>query len=230
MSYIWNEFNIKTFPAETIVYRDGVYMPELSTLPELKKISKKYDLPIHIIYAGKIADENILNINLDQANQPVFLSINIENKLPAFLNIFIKNAGKNSEIRGHILLTNSSNLTVKIFAEHKDSNTGILLQTKIIGKKDSFSKISGTAIINKNCENTVSDIRFAGLATDKSAKIRFTPHQKISSVPKSAEHSAYMFHILPTQENYLRESGLSGSQVNNIMTESFINDFNLFRV
>ena len=33
MSYIWNEFNIKTFPAETIVFRNGEYCSELSTLP-----------------------------------------------------------------------------------------------------------------------------------------------------------------------------------------------------
>ena len=228
MSYMWNEFNIKTFPAETIVYRDGIYQPELSTLPEQESISKKYDLPIHIIYVGKIAGEKTLNINVEQDNQPVFLSINIENKFPAFLNIFIKNAGKNSEIRGHILLTNSSDLTVKIFAEHKKSDTGILLQTKIIGKKDSYSKISGTAIIDKNCENTKSDICLSALATDKSAKIRFTPRQRISSVPDSAEHSAYIFNILSAQENYLRESGLSGAEVQDLMTESFINDFNLF--
>ena len=75
---MWNEFNIKTFPAETIVYRDGMYQSELSTLPEQESISKKYDLPIHIIYVGKIAGEKILNINVEQDNQPVFLSINIE--------------------------------------------------------------------------------------------------------------------------------------------------------
>lgn len=228
MSYMWNEFNIKTFPAETMVYRDGIYQPEISTLPELKNISTKYDLPIHIIYVGKITGENTLNINLNQPNQPIFLSINIENKFPAFLNIFIKNSGKNSEIRGHILLTNSSDLVVNISAEHKNSDTGILLQTKIIGNKDSYSKISGTAIIDKNCENTKSDIRFAALATDKSAKIRFTPRQRISSVPDSADHSAYMFNILPAQENYLRQSGLSGAEVKDTMIESFINDFNLF--
>lgn len=225
---MWNEFNIKTFPAETIVFRDGVYQEQISTLPELKNIDKKYDLPIHIIYVGKISGENTLNINLTQSNQPVFLSINIKNDFPAFLNIFIKNAGKNSEIRGHILLQNSSNLDVKITAEHSALDTGILLQTKIIGEKDSFSKISGTAIINKNCENTKSDICFAGLATDKSAKIRFTPGQKISSVPEFADHSAYIFHPNSAQENYLRESGLSYSQVENVMIEAFIQDFNLF--
>ena len=225
---MWNEFNIKTFPAETIVYRNGVFEPELSTLTEPENINKKYDLPIHIIYVGKIYDENTLNINLGTPNQSVFLSINTENNLPAFLNIFIKNTGKNSKIRGHILLTNSSNLTVKISAEHKCSDTEILLQTKIIGKKNSFSKISGAAIINKDCENTKSNICLAGLATDKSAKIRFTPVQRISSVPEFAEHSAYMFHILPTQELYLRESGLSGAEVETAMIESFMNDFNLF--
>ena len=225
---MWNEFNIKTFPAETIVYRNGVFEPELSTLTEPENINKKYDTPIHIIYVGKIEGENTLNINLDLENQPVFLSINIKNNFPAFLNIFIKNAGKNSKIRGHILSQNSSDLVVKITAEHSAPDTGILLQTKIIGKKDSFSKISGTVIIDKNCENTESNICFAGIATDKSAKIQFTPEQKISSVPEFAEHSAYMFHILPTQELYLRESGLSGAEVETAMIESFMNDFNLF--
>ncbi len=225
---MWNEFNIKTFPAETIVYRDGFFQPELSTLSEPENISEKYKLPIHIIYVGKISGENTLNINLNTPNQPVFLSINTENNLPGFLNIFIKNAGKNSEIRGHILLTNSSDLTVKIIAEHYESDTGILLQTKIIGNKDSFSKISGTAIIGKNCENTKSDIRFSALATDKTAKIRITPRQKISSVPEFAEHSAYMFNIPEQTENYLRESGLSGAEVQDTMIESFMNDFNLF--
>ena len=30
MSYLWQEFNIKTFPAETLVFRDGKYINELS--------------------------------------------------------------------------------------------------------------------------------------------------------------------------------------------------------
>ena len=47
---MWNEFNIKTFPAETIVYRDGEYVPELSTLTN-DAINDTFDLPVHIIYA-----------------------------------------------------------------------------------------------------------------------------------------------------------------------------------
>ena len=107
MSYMWNEFNIKTFPAETIVYRNGKYCPDLSTISS-GVIDKKYDLPVHIIYVGEIADLNELNIEINVENQPVFLSVDIKNKKPAFLNIFIKNTGKNSELRGHVFVENFS--------------------------------------------------------------------------------------------------------------------------
>ncbi len=228
MSYMWNKFNIKTFPSETIVYCDGVYNPEISTLAETDIIDKKYDLPIHIIYVGDIKDENILNINITVMDQPVFLTVNIKNKLPAFLNIFIKNTGKNSKIRGHIMCENSSELSLKIIAEHDAPNTEILLQTKIIGDKNSFSSASGVAIINPNCKNCRSDIRFAGHTLDKSAKIRFMPSQRILSVPEFADHSAYIFHPNNKIENYLRIAGLSGAEVKDAMIEAFINDFDLF--
>ncbi|MBO4746214.1 MAG: SufD family Fe-S cluster assembly protein [Alphaproteobacteria bacterium] len=228
MSYMWNKFNIKTFPSETIVYCDGVYQPELSTITETGIINKKYDLPIHIIYVGDIKDENTLNINISVMSQPVFLSVNIKNKFPAFLNIFIKNTGKNSEIRGHIMCENSSELGLKIVAEHDAPDTGILLQTKIIGNKDSSSSASGVAIINPNCKNCRSDIRFAGHTLDKSAKIRFMPSQRILSVPEFANHSAYIFHPNDKTENYLRAAGLSGAEVKDAMVEAFINDFDLF--
>ena len=130
MSYMWNEFNIKTFPAETIVYRDGKYCPDLSTL-ENKTIDKKYDLPVHIIYVGEIVDKNELNINIDVEKQPVFLSVDIKNKKPAFLNVFIKNIGKNSELRGHIFVENFDSLELNINAGHLCKNTGILVHTKL---------------------------------------------------------------------------------------------------
>lgn len=228
MSYIWNKFNIKTFPAETIVYCDGYYQEQFSTLPETTDFFDKYDLPIHIIYVGKIARENTLNINLFTPDQPVFLTINTENNFPAFLNIFIKNTGKNSDIRGHIMCKNHSDLSVKIIAEHDAPKSGILMQTKIIGYKDSYSRVAGTAIINPNCTDSRSDIKFAGYASDKSAKIRFIPSQRILAIPEFAEHSAYMFHTNKPQENYLRTAGLSGAEVKEAMTEAFMNDFNLF--
>ena len=61
MSYIWQDFNIKTFEAETVVFRDGVFCPELSTL-ESPEISSNYDLPIHFIYVGN-GDSILLESN-----------------------------------------------------------------------------------------------------------------------------------------------------------------------
>ena len=91
MSYMWNEFNIKTFPAETVVFRDGVYCADLSTLKNTD-IDKNYDLPVHIIYTGEISGDNIIDINIGASNQPVFLSVDVKNNLPAKLKILIKNA------------------------------------------------------------------------------------------------------------------------------------------
>ena len=122
MSYMWDEFNIKTFAAETIVYRDGLYCADLSTLPD-GTIDSHYDLPVHIIYIGEIAGKCRLNIDISVANQPVFLDVRVKNKKPAFLNIFIKNTGKNSELRGHVLLENESKLTFDCIATHEQENT-----------------------------------------------------------------------------------------------------------
>ncbi|MBO4480440.1 MAG: SufD family Fe-S cluster assembly protein [Alphaproteobacteria bacterium] len=225
---MWNKFNIKTFPAETIVYCDGVYNSSLSTIKETENISKNYDLPIHIVYVGEIKDKNTLNININASNQPVFLSVNIKNKFPAFFNIFIKNTGKNSELRGHIMCKNLSNLSLNIVAEHNCDDTSILLQTKIIGGKKSYSDVSGLAIVNKNCNNTKSNISFGGYTIDNTAKIIFKPSQHIMSVPEFADHSAYIFHSDTQIDNYMRLAGLSGVEVKNALVEAFTNDFNLF--
>ena len=110
---MWNEFNIKTFPAETIVFRDGKYCPELSTL-EYKPVNKKYDLPVHVIFVGEIDEKCVLNIEVGADNQDVILTARILNKKPAFFNIFIKNAGKNSKINGNVFIENYSvNLLTK---------------------------------------------------------------------------------------------------------------------
>ena len=226
MSYMWDEFNIKTFPAETIVYRDGVFCKDLSTISDTD-IKNKYDKPVHIIYVGEISNTCKLNINILAENQPVFLSINIKNKKPAFLNIFIKNAGKKSDFRGHILLENFDTLNFNCTAEHNSPDTVILVKTKLLAHKDSISKLSGTAIINKSSENVESDISFSALA-DKSAKISFLPAQRISAVPHTADHSASIYQPSAPQIEYLREAGLSSAEVRDTLSEAFIKDFSLF--
>ncbi len=226
MSYMWNEFNIKTFPAETVVYRDGVFCPELSTLSSADVIDTQ-KLPVHFIYLGEIAGKNELNLNISAENQKCFLTIQIKNKKPAFLNIFVKNAGKNSSLRGHILLENENELNFDITAHHMMENTEILIDTKIIAGKNTVSKLIGTSIIDKNTENTVSDIKFTALSGENS-KIEFAPRQKIKSIPENAGHSAAMFKIKPAQIQYLRAAGLGTLEINDVMRAAFRNDFNLF--
>lgn len=223
---MWNEFNIKTMPAETVVFRDGVFCPDLSTL-DGTDINENYEKPVHIIYIGEIAGDCRLNININVPNQTVFISIRIKNKKPAFLNIFIKNAGKKSDFRGHILLENFDTLNFNCTAEHNSPDTVILVKTKLLAHKDSISKLSGTAIIDKNSENVDSDISFSALA-DKSAKISFLPAQRISAVPHTADHSASIYQPSAPQIEYLREAGLSSAEVRDTLSEAFIKDFSLF--
>ena len=226
MSYMWENFNIKAFSAETIVYRDGKYCPDLSTIKN-DPINKNYDLPIHIIYVGEISGKNTLDIDINIQNQKVFLSVNIKNKKPAFLNIFIKNTGKNSELRGHILINNNDNLTYECVAKHLAENTVIRLQNKLVANKDSISTLSGTVIIDKNCAFCDSDMNFSAISA-KNAKIKFIPAQRISSVPLNAGHSASIYTPKPIQIEYLRESGLGELEIKNIIHEAFMNDFSLF--
>ena len=208
----------------TIVYRDGEYCPKLSTIKN-GPINKNYDLPVHIIYVGEIDGEKSLDIDINLPDQEVVLSVNVKNKKPAFFNIFVKNTGKNSKLTGHILLENCDNLTYECTAHHLSANTSIFLQNKLIAHKDTNSKLSGVAIIDKNCPDCDSNIDFSAIA-DKCAKIEFLPAQRISSVPTSAGHSASIFTPKPIQIQYLRESGLGQGEIDNVMREAFINDFN----
>ena len=226
MSYMWNDFNIKTFPAQTIVYRNGEYCPDLSTLSP-GPINKKYDLPVHIIYVGEIAGKNELGIEIAVQNQPVFLSVDITNKNTAFFNIFIKNAGKNSEFRGHVLAQNTGDLTIDITARHMEKNTAVLIKNKILAGKNSDSKISGNAIIETGCTECTSDLGFDVMA-DPTARIQFTPAQFISAAPKSADHSASIYTPARAQILYLRNAGLTVAEATASLRDAFMKDFSLF--
>ena len=222
MSYMWNEFNIKTFAAETIVYRDGEYCPELSTIKNTN-IVKKYNLPVHVIYVGEISGENVLNINVGVDNQPVIVTGKIKIKKSAFLNIFIKNAGKDSAVNAKFAIENDDYFEYKCMAEHLYEQTTITVKNKLLAGKNSKTKLSGTAIINKNCEKCISDISFSAMA-DENAYIEFMPEQKISSEPISADHSANIYQPTNAQVLYLRQAGLGTIEIDNVIKEAFLND------
>ena len=112
MSYIWQDFNIKPFPAETIVFRDGLFCPEISTL-ESPVISKNYDLPVHYIYVGNLSGHNVLNIDINEnvKNQKIFLSVNVKTENITDFEIVIKNSGMDSNITCFIVMENYGKYT-----------------------------------------------------------------------------------------------------------------------
>ncbi|MCL2749039.1 MAG: SufD family Fe-S cluster assembly protein [Alphaproteobacteria bacterium] len=224
MTYLWDEFNIKTFPAETIIFRDGFYQHELSTLPPDLKISKKYDLPVHIVFIGEIAGKTDINCEILVPNQQVFLTAKINTKKPAFLNIFIKNTGKNSVFNGKILVQSYGQLEINEKAGHFAENTGIFISNKVVAHSGSDTKLFGVVEIAPGCEQCDSDISFTALAA-KDAKIQFSPNQRISVVPDSAAHSASIWHANQAQTEYLRTAGMSGAEIKKVLEEAFTNDF-----
>ncbi|MCL1892004.1 MAG: SufD family Fe-S cluster assembly protein [Alphaproteobacteria bacterium] len=223
MQYLWDEFSIKTFPAETIVFRDGVFMPELSTLPNSLKITKKHDLPVHIICVGEIAGLFDINCEISAPDATVFLTVKTTNKKPAFLNVFIKNTGKNSVFNGKILVQNYGVLEINEKAGHFAEKAGVFLNNKIVAHAGSESKLYGAAEIAQGCESCESDIGFTALAAPD-AKIQFSPAQRIGAAPSSAAHSASIWRESNAQVEYLRTAGLSGSEIKKVLTEAFTND------
>ncbi len=223
MNYLWEEFNIKTFPAETIVFRNGVYQPELSTLPNNSKLEKSYDLPIHIIYVGEISGKKDIIFELSVPNQQVFFTAKTTNKTPAFLNIFIKNTGKNSDFRSKILAQNFDVLSIKETAQHFSKNTGIFLENKIVAHSGTETKLFGIAEIEPGCDMCGSDISFAALAATD-AKIQFSPEQHISAIPDTAGHSAFIWRASPPQIQFLQSAGLSAQEIKKVLEEAFTND------
>ena len=224
MTYIWQDFNIKTMLAETIVFRDGEFCPELSTL-DSAQISKNYDLPVHYIYVGELVGKNVLEINIPEnvKNQKIYLSVRVTVNSIADFNILIKNSGLDSNVRCFIVLENHGNLNFDINTHHLARNTGIFAKTRLLAYKKSVSNLSGAAHIYQYCENSRSGIDFSAMA-DNNAKIIFKPIQKISAIPDSAEHSANIAEVSAPQVEYLHESGLNDAEIKSVMRDAFINN------
>jgi Fe-S cluster assembly scaffold protein SufB len=229
MSYLWQEFNIKTFPAETLVFRDGVFYEDLSDYESAVfnhetntiSIEKTPKLPVHIIYIGEIAGNIDINIDLNAENTNVFLTAKIINKKPAFLQFFIKNTGKNSVFDGKIISQNYNSLKIDVFADHLCENTGIFVKNRVLANENSETILNGFANIEKNFKNCDSDISFSVMA-DKDAKIIMKPVQYIKSVPNSARHAASIYQPNENQIQYLRSSGLGSIEIKKILQQAFL--------
>lgn len=229
MSYIWQDFNIKTFPAETVVFRDGLFCPELSTL-DSPIISKNYDLPVHFIYIGELSGKNVLDVVINEniKNQTIFLSCKVKVNSGAEFSISVKNNGNGTDFRGFVIIQNRANVKFNVDAHHLSKNTGIFIKTRLVAYKNSVSELNGTAHIYKYCEDSRSGIEFSALA-DENAKIIFRPQQNISAIPEYAAHSANIAHYTAPQIEYLHQSGLTDSEIHNILSEAFLNDTDLLK-
>ena len=231
MSYLWQEFNIKTFPAETLVFRNTEFCPELSDYINIKydkknnniNIDKTPKLPIHIIYTGEIVGNIDLNININSDDTNIIMDFKTICKKPAFLNIFIKNTGKNSIFNGKIIIKNHSDLKINITGEHLQSDTCVFVKTKVAAYKNSKNYMTGTAKIEKNILNCDSDISFSCIADEKSV-ITMQPIQYINSIPKNASHSASIYKPNENQIYYLKTSGLSDKEIKNILEDAFLEE------
>ncbi len=230
MSYLWQEFNIKTFPAETLVFRDGVFYEDLSDYESANfdsdkntiSINKTPKLPVHIIYIGEIAGNIDLNIDIKAENSNIIMDFKTTNKSPAFLNVFIKNCGKNSVFEGQIIDKNHDNLKISVTAQHFAENTGIFVKTRVAAYKNTLTDLFGSAKIEKNAPECDSDVSFYVMA-DESARVILKPTQYINSVPKKASHSVALYKPTENQINYLRKSGLGTIEINQVMEEAFLN-------
>lgn len=231
MSYLCEEFNIKTFPSETLVFPKGVFSKKLSTykhydFDEESKtltINKKSKLPIHIMYFGEISGNKVLNIDINSINTKVIMTLKTKNKKPAFFNINIKNTGKNSVFDSQIICKNENSLNIAIKAIHCKQNTGIFVKTRVLATKNTITNLQGSAFINKNIEECDSDISFSVMA-DETAKITMIPNQFIKSVPNMASHSAALYRNKENQINYLKTSGLSDKEVKCLLEEIFLSE------
>lgn len=108
-------------------------------------------------------------------------------------------------------------------SDHLSKNTDIFIKNKVWAGKNSKSVLSGTAQINKNCENCVSDLSFTAMC-EQGAKIDFMPAQKISSMPKQADHSASLYEPTDAQILYLRQAGLGILEIKDVTKEAFLNE------
>ncbi len=232
MKKIFSKFNISKFLSYEIIFKDNKLLSNIKdNIIEIKNtnidINKKITLPIHIIYIGDILKDNNINININIDNQEVFLTLKLINKLKNNLNININNNGKNSKFKGKIIIKNESILDIKENCNHLNKNTEIILYTRIINLKNSNSRISAVANIEKNLKECISDINFSAIA-EINSKIDFLPVQYIKSIPISADHSASLYKENQKQIEYLKNSGLNKNKINKILKEAFIKDIEIF--
>jgi len=233
MDFLWEQFNIKTFPSRAVVFCDGEFRCDLSdesaaTIKTendtIEIIANDGDEPVHIICVGELsgAKKIIIKSCPTGGNSNIYFSLKAKNEKPAFLSIFVENTGKNTEIHGDIVLQNYDNLRVEIVGDHLVADTGIFIKTRVLAHEKTTSELIANANIVAGAPDCNNDISFSVMAAPD-AKIKMIPAQKLHSVPTSAEHAAAIYRGTDAQIEYLSAAGLSAEQISDILEEAFLN-------
>jgi hypothetical protein len=233
MQYLWEKFNIKTFPAHSVIFVDGIFQPDISdcekcTVRMLDNITEIVadspdDLPVHIVSLGEITGNRKIFLKIFSENIHVFLTAKNEFHVPAFLTVFIENTGKNSTFTGSLVLQNHSDLKLDIGASHLAPNACVFVKTRVLAHQNSTTDLHATANIVADCPGCESDISFTAMCAPDIKSIKMSPNQKIASIPESAEHSAAIYRGTKLQIEFLSAAGLDAQQIKQTLEEAFLN-------
>lgn len=214
--------NIRSFPANTLVYKDGEFVPELST--DVKE--KRPDLPFHIIYTGKITGEHNWTIpespDKPEPNQ-IFITARLETYGTTKITLHIESSCTGQRFDGKIIIKNAGNLGLKVVGDNLHNDTEIKCQTKMFAGKDSESRLIGIANIPNGLMGASTDIGFSVLC-DRPSFLEISPTQRISSVPKFAGHSASIYHPTCSQIRYLETAGMTDAESTALLNAAFMEE------
>lgn len=220
MAYLFDDFkNIRTFPANTRVYRDGVFAPELSDE------NAGADLPLHIIHIGRISGAQNWFVDMnDMIPASVFLTARIETSGASKIRIEINPNFDGAAFDGRIFIKNAGNLTLNVIGNNNKSGTKINCATKLFALAGSKNDLSGVANIPAEVAGAESWISFSALCERGAASVRMSPAQRISSVPAAAGHSASIYSPAPAEIRYLETAGLSARESRDLLDRAFMEE------
>lgn len=232
MSFLWDKFNIETFPAHGAVFLDWVFQPDISSENPDVKIETHGDairitndntdeLPVHIILAGEITGDKKVVIS-QRSKSKIHLTAKLSNIAPAFLTFFVENTGKNSVFDGNIVLRNYSDLKLHIQADHLAEKTGVFVKNRVLAHDGSATEMTGVANIIAGCPGCESNISFEAMCAPGVKSIKMSPDQRITSVPEIAEHSAAIYRGSGQQIQFLAQAGLSPEAARMVLEEAFL--------
>jgi hypothetical protein len=218
MAYLSDDFkNIRFFPANMRVYRDGIFVPEFAP-------AKTNDsLPLHQVHLGKITGDHSWRIDENGPND-VFLTARIETFGKTKIEIIIDSNRANLSFDGKIIIKNTGNLELNIIGNNNKNATGIRVETKLFAGAESENILSGLANIPAGILDAQTDISFAALCAPRVKLLKMSPAQRIASVPLSAGHSASIFRPKPAQIRYLETAGLDEQESEMLLNKVFLEE------